>query len=70
MGELVAFRPQSSAAGQARSHAARARNQGEDAEILFFTGVRFARFEDYVEPVKRLAKPARPCSPQKKRKPR
>jgi hypothetical protein len=52
MGELVAFRPQSRAAAGPQSHVARQRDPGEGAEILFFTGVRFVRIEDYVEQAK------------------
>jgi len=70
MGELVAFRPQSPAALGPQSHAARRRNRGEDAEILFFTGVRFVRFEDYAEPAKRRRRQSRPQPPQREREPR
>ncbi len=42
MGELLAFRAQERAS---RSVSPRA----EEAEILFFTGVRYMRVEDYVE---------------------
>jgi hypothetical protein len=52
MGELVAFRPQSRAARGPRFHLARPEDSGEGAEILFFTGVRFVRMEDYAEQVK------------------
>jgi hypothetical protein len=55
MGELVAFR-------STRSAARSPLNPSESAEILFFTGVRFARFEDYVERPKtrrRRREPAR-----------
>jgi hypothetical protein len=43
MGELVAFRPRGSRSFPACSVS----DVGESAEILFFTGVRFGRFEDY-----------------------
>jgi hypothetical protein len=53
MGELVAFRPQSACGRKVRVERSPG-NPGEGAEILFFTGVRFARFEDYpAQPKKR-----------------
>ena len=51
MGDLLAFRPQSRATCDPRADVAG--NPGEGAEILFFTGVRFVRFEDYPERPKR-----------------
>ncbi|HLH10852.1 MAG TPA: hypothetical protein VKV77_03110 [Methylovirgula sp.] len=50
MGELIALRPRS----RAGTKAASARKRGETAEILFFTGVRFARYEDYVQEPKKI----------------
>ena len=52
MGELVAFRAQPRAARGLQSHVAPSEDLGEGAEILFFTGVRFVRMEDYAEQVK------------------
>jgi hypothetical protein len=49
MGELVVFRPQS----RGQQSRLRAADNGESAEIVFFTGVRVGRFEDYVEQPKR-----------------
>jgi hypothetical protein len=50
MGELVAFRPHSRAACGPQSQVTDSTgNPDEGAEILFFTGVRIARFEDYPE---------------------
>jgi hypothetical protein len=40
MGDLVVFRPRSNAAPDAR-----AQSRSESAEIVFFTGVRYERFE-------------------------
>jgi hypothetical protein len=40
MGDLVLFRPRSNAAPDAS-----AANRSESAEIVFFTGVRYERFE-------------------------
>jgi hypothetical protein len=51
MGDLLAFRQQSRATCNPRADLAV--NSGEGAEILFFTGVRFVRFEDYPERPKR-----------------
>ncbi len=56
MGELVAFRPRECGS---RSHPA-CSDIGDGAEILFFTGVRFARFDDYIKPPKRNAPRRRP----------
>jgi hypothetical protein len=65
MGELVAFRPQSRAARGPQSHVARLEDSGEGAEILFFTGVRFVRMEDYAVQVKT----SRHCGDQRRRQP-
>jgi hypothetical protein len=54
MGELVAFRP------QGRGPHSPLRDADESAEILFFTGVRFARLEEYhVQPKRRRSAPRR-----------
>ncbi len=50
MGELVAFRPRGCSSRSLLACSVGA--IGESAEILFFTGVRVGRFEDYSEPPK------------------
>lgn len=49
MGELVAFKPRELAP---RDRESRPDPGSASAEILFFTGVRVGRFEDYSEPPK------------------
>ncbi len=59
MGELVAFRPRECGS---RSRPA-CSDIADGAEILFFTGVRFARFDDYTKPPKRKRNAARRRAP-------
>jgi hypothetical protein len=61
MGELVALRPRGcgSRSPQACS------DIGDGAEILFFTGVRFARFDDYIKPPKRKRNVPRRRAPRR-----